>query len=276
MRDDLTEADVEAGKSPKGGWTRATLESWGVPWPPPAGWKDALTAKSRAAIKEARQIKAPGPSGGYRRATLISDASWSDRTRLGAWAAWIKNGPRPGELFSGVFKEPAGSSHECEAMAIANGIALAGHAGLLADVDVLMIQSDAIDVLAKLVAYVESTTINDAKEGSAPVLVAANPRPLSTCKPGVVAAVNRIQKLVVQHAIRLEVRHVKGHAAYRTSAHGRHRINDLCDKTARALREQAERAANLDKRAAARARKKARRAERKAAAEATASQETCS
>lgn len=54
MRDDLTEADVEAGKSPKGGWTRATLESWGVPWPPPAGWKDALTAKSRAANLDKR------------------------------------------------------------------------------------------------------------------------------------------------------------------------------------------------------------------------------
>jgi len=38
----LTSADIERGKSPKGGWTRETLASWGVPWPPPKGWKDAL------------------------------------------------------------------------------------------------------------------------------------------------------------------------------------------------------------------------------------------
>ena len=23
----------------RGGWTRATLETWGVPWPPPQGWR---------------------------------------------------------------------------------------------------------------------------------------------------------------------------------------------------------------------------------------------
>lgn len=34
--------EVEAARSPRGGWTRATLASWGVPWPPPAGWRRAL------------------------------------------------------------------------------------------------------------------------------------------------------------------------------------------------------------------------------------------
>lgn len=38
----LTAADIERGKSPKGGWTRETLAGWGVPWPPPKGWKDDL------------------------------------------------------------------------------------------------------------------------------------------------------------------------------------------------------------------------------------------
>jgi hypothetical protein len=38
----LTAADIERGKSPKGGWTRATLVAWGVSWPPPKGWKEKL------------------------------------------------------------------------------------------------------------------------------------------------------------------------------------------------------------------------------------------
>ena len=39
----LTEAQIEAGRSRKGGWTRAQLAAWGVPWPPPKGWRWQLT-----------------------------------------------------------------------------------------------------------------------------------------------------------------------------------------------------------------------------------------
>ena len=38
----MTEAEIEAGKSPKGGFTRQQLAEWGVPWPTPKGWKKAL------------------------------------------------------------------------------------------------------------------------------------------------------------------------------------------------------------------------------------------
>lgn len=40
----LTAEQIDAAKSPKGGWTRATLAQWGVPWPPPSGWRKALIA----------------------------------------------------------------------------------------------------------------------------------------------------------------------------------------------------------------------------------------
>jgi hypothetical protein len=33
---------IEAAKSPNGGWTKETLAGWGVPWPPPKGWKRDL------------------------------------------------------------------------------------------------------------------------------------------------------------------------------------------------------------------------------------------
>jgi hypothetical protein len=35
---------IAAAKSPGGSWSRATLAQWGVPWPPPRGWKEALIA----------------------------------------------------------------------------------------------------------------------------------------------------------------------------------------------------------------------------------------
>ena len=40
----VTDEQIEAGKSPRGGWTRKTLARWGVPWPPPKGWRTALRA----------------------------------------------------------------------------------------------------------------------------------------------------------------------------------------------------------------------------------------
>lgn len=44
----LTMEDIEAGRSPAGGWTKATLASWGVPWPPPKGWQRRLLADGAA------------------------------------------------------------------------------------------------------------------------------------------------------------------------------------------------------------------------------------
>lgn len=38
----LTREEVEAGRSPAGGFTRAQLAAWAVSWPPPAGWLQAL------------------------------------------------------------------------------------------------------------------------------------------------------------------------------------------------------------------------------------------
>ncbi|SDH08192.1 hypothetical protein SAMN04487974_12023 [Pelagibacterium luteolum] len=41
-RPPMTVAQIEAGRSPKGGWTAKTLRGWGVPWPPPKGWRRKL------------------------------------------------------------------------------------------------------------------------------------------------------------------------------------------------------------------------------------------
>lgn len=38
----VTAEEIEAARSPRGGWTKATLAKWGVPWPPPKGWRQRL------------------------------------------------------------------------------------------------------------------------------------------------------------------------------------------------------------------------------------------
>ena len=42
MTQKITEQEILAKQTDNGGWTKATLASWGVPWPPPKGWKEAL------------------------------------------------------------------------------------------------------------------------------------------------------------------------------------------------------------------------------------------
>uniref|UniRef100_UPI003F492A5B hypothetical protein n=1 Tax=Sphaerisporangium sp. CA-236357 TaxID=3240030 RepID=UPI003F492A5B len=37
--------EVEAARTPAGGWTREQLAEWGVPWPPPKGWKATLAER---------------------------------------------------------------------------------------------------------------------------------------------------------------------------------------------------------------------------------------
>ncbi len=46
----VTDAEIRAAMSPKGGWSRSTLAKWGVPWPPPKGWRAKLTSKSASHV----------------------------------------------------------------------------------------------------------------------------------------------------------------------------------------------------------------------------------
>lgn len=42
-----TEEMIENGKTPEGGWTKEQLAKWGVSWPPPKGWKEALLERGK-------------------------------------------------------------------------------------------------------------------------------------------------------------------------------------------------------------------------------------
>jgi hypothetical protein len=53
----LTEAELEAAKTPKGGWSAKTLAGWGVSWPPPHGWKEALLKGHPIPVAVVEKIK---------------------------------------------------------------------------------------------------------------------------------------------------------------------------------------------------------------------------
>lgn len=40
----MTAEEIESATTKPGGFTRAQLAKWGVPWPPPRGWKRKLIA----------------------------------------------------------------------------------------------------------------------------------------------------------------------------------------------------------------------------------------
>jgi hypothetical protein len=62
----MTEDEIMAARTPKGGWTKKQLAEWGMPWPPPKGWIEALvvrrdkstTARQADAIPEDQFIEA--------------------------------------------------------------------------------------------------------------------------------------------------------------------------------------------------------------------------
>jgi hypothetical protein len=39
--------EVAAAQTEAGGWSREQLKQWGIPWPPPHGWRKYLEAKWR-------------------------------------------------------------------------------------------------------------------------------------------------------------------------------------------------------------------------------------
>lgn len=45
----ITEAEILKGESGNGGFSRKQLAEWGVPWPPPKGWRKELIRQAREA-----------------------------------------------------------------------------------------------------------------------------------------------------------------------------------------------------------------------------------
>ncbi|MFE2159898.1 hypothetical protein ACFW9M_19020 [Streptomyces lydicus] len=54
--------EVEAARTPAGGWKRDQIAAWGVPWPPPKGWKEELAERWKAARHDGAPPPLPSPA----------------------------------------------------------------------------------------------------------------------------------------------------------------------------------------------------------------------
>ena len=70
----VSNEEIEAGKSVRGGWTRKTLAGWGVPWRPPRGWRRALIAGRAIPKRKRRKFS----NFHKRRGDLYWDRQWRD------------------------------------------------------------------------------------------------------------------------------------------------------------------------------------------------------
>ncbi len=70
----VTDAQIEAARTERGGWTRQQLAEWGVPWPLPKGWRSALVLGSNARDKWARS-----------KASAIMAASYAEHRFAELW-----------------------------------------------------------------------------------------------------------------------------------------------------------------------------------------------
>jgi hypothetical protein len=76
--------EVDEARTAKGGWTAASLRSFGVPWPPPSGWQ-AVLLKAWVAEHGAVEWNSECPkniSGG-----VYGKHEWSDQSPATAKAA---------------------------------------------------------------------------------------------------------------------------------------------------------------------------------------------
>jgi hypothetical protein len=71
----VSREEIMSKRSPRGGWTRAQLAEWGVPWPPPRGWKDALERQSKPRVVKKPPVRALLTRDG---STRYVDSNWSE------------------------------------------------------------------------------------------------------------------------------------------------------------------------------------------------------
>lgn len=54
--------ETEAARTPAGGWNRDQLAAWGLPWPPPKGWKDEPAERWKAVRQDGAPSPLPSPA----------------------------------------------------------------------------------------------------------------------------------------------------------------------------------------------------------------------
>lgn len=208
----LTLAQIEAAKSPKGGWSRATLHGWGIAWPPANGWKDLLTGGEKPAPREPL-------------VTVFADAAFKHQDGIGGWGCWmICNGP--GQFHSGELRD-CPTSTEAELRALANGLHIAIAKGVAKPRATVMLQSDCTPALSIILGRVPGASHSRGASGDNVEIVGSRNAGKSVRSS---KALQHIRALVETHGLSIIVRHVRGH---QTTDDGRSAINREVDRLAK-------------------------------------------
>lgn len=79
-----TDEQIEAAKTPNGGWTRAQLAEWGVSWPPQKGWRSKLTGEQQTRAREKKDLEIENFTVGA--TEIYTDGSCNPNPGKGGWA----------------------------------------------------------------------------------------------------------------------------------------------------------------------------------------------
>jgi ribonuclease HI len=141
--------------------------------------------------------------------TLFTDASYCDRSRVGAYAAWAKADGRT-VRHSGVLKQPVPSSSLAETMALVNGIHLAIAAMRPPSSSKIIAQTDCLTAIQALTGMLKrAQAIRD-----------------------YAAVIAAYRDKVAAAGVVVEFRHVRGHKGTVTP---RNAVNTWCDGECRRL-----------------------------------------
>lgn len=139
--------------------------------------------------------------------TLITDASWCPRTKIGTWAAWYKASPTLHGRSSGRIRGLVETSEYAEIYAAINGLW-----SMIRDLDPI--------VSAQVIAQTDCVGAVNLLNGN-----------VSVVRPDYVDLRARVVALLAKRAISAKWRHVKGHVAA-SAREAKHHVNHWCDREA--------------------------------------------
>lgn len=141
--------------------------------------------------------------------TINTDASYNDRTGVGAYAFWIF-GPEGSTKKSGVFKTDVGKAHFAEILAIGNALAEVEQQRIR--FDFLVVNTDS----KKAMMFFQEKHDTGTKEANYAKLI--------------------FKRLISKNKAKYKFKHVKAHQGVNDDTEGRSFVNEWCDLESRNVR----------------------------------------
>lgn len=164
--------------------------------------------------------------------SIFADASFCQQTGSAGWGGWMVGGGLRAQTAGGPLRERCLTSHEAEALALANALHVAKARGYLRHGMLVMLQSDCAPVLSHLRRRLPSTV--DAPMASIVDGISC-PQAKKPPSPAIARAMEAIAAMAEALDLRFVVRHVRGHQGGDASTgQGRNFVNRGCDRLAKA------------------------------------------